>query len=330
MNLAGLGRVLKRMRALFLLCLVPLASAQGSVQSAPEEVDRWIERLPPIEQEGAYDEEQRKWVSAPEVEALRAYLDVDRPMTEARWRLALERSRAIRVRARWPVDEPLAVSVELPSWLRNVSLSVTPRAEGFALARSSVGSWCGNCSSSMRFRARYQPVGRIALGPQTLELGISIDRDPVRRTKGEPGEGNLWCGVLSFPVLGVASFDEALPGAHGAELDTVVRRALDIGLAAETLGITGNVDRVPELHDTAVSLLVEVRKGSEVHDQAARAIYQRPGFVTQHLELDLPDSALTGWNLHIRGVPDGTLREWNARRYWNGELVIPLEELRRR
>ena len=301
--------------------LVPSVTVQ-------EEVDRWIERLPPIEQEGHYDAEQRKWVCAPEVEALRSYLDVDRPMTDARWRLALERSRAIRVRERWPVEEPLAVSVEQPTWLRNVSLSVTPRLEGFEVARSAGSSHCGNCSSSMKFRARYQPLGRIALGPQLLELEVSIDRDPVRRVKGEPGEGNLWRGVLSFSVVGVPSCEEALPGAHDAALDAAVRRALDIGLYEERLGVTGDVDTVPELNDTAVSLVVEVRKGSEVLAQDARPIYQRPGFVSQSLELDAPDSSLTGWNLHVLGVADGTLREWNARRYWNGEIVIPLDELR--
>ncbi|MEQ1892541.1 MAG: hypothetical protein ABL998_08380 [Planctomycetota bacterium] len=297
-----------------------------------QEVDRWIEQLPEIGRQSHYDPELKATVLEPEVAALRTYVVAGGRLSDAQWRLALDRSRAICVRERWPVDEPLAISVEVPAWLSSSRMTVIPVRKDFTKAESAYPSSCGNCASSSLRAARYQAIGRVAPGSQILELAVSIDRDPVRHEQGELGERNLWQGVLSFTVVGVGSIQEVLPGARSPELDAAVRRALEVKMSDDETALTlfPDLKPVPELREVAVSLHVEVCKGSLVRDETSRAIYRNPGLTSQWMELDLPDGAFAGWNLHIRGVPDETLREWDALQHWNGELVIPLEELRRR
>ena len=296
---------------------------------ARQEVDRWIERLPLIERQWHYDAENEV-IWEPEVLAMRDYLDGGGLLSDAQWRLALVRSGAIRVRERWPVQEPFAISVEVPAWLKNSKLTVEPVRSDFTSAQAtSTSGGCGNCAMSSGLRARYQTIGVLALGPQVLELRITVERIPAWRRRGAPAQSPkiLWQGILAPTVEGVHAIEEVLPGASDPELDAAVRRALDIH-RVEEVSLFGKVAHVPELVDTSVSLHVEVRRGNEVHDEATLALQRRNAFV-QSVILDVPDRSLSGWNLHVRGVPESTLREWNARRHWNGELVIPLEELRR-
>lgn len=302
-----------------LLALLPWQTRQ--------EVDRWIEQLPVIEQQWHYDAEKKEVIWEPEVLALRDYLDTGGVLSDDQWRLALERSGAIRVRPRWPVQEPLAISVEVPAWLTDARIVVVPVRNDFTSARSVPRSGCGTCGLSSGLEERYQTIGVLALGPQVLELRITVERIPAWRRRGAPAQSPkiLWQGILAPTVEGVHAIEEVLPGASDPELDAAVRRALDIH-RVEEVSVFGKVARVPELVGTAVSLHVEVRRGNEVHDEATLALQRRNAFV-QSVMLDVPDRSLSGWNLHVRGVPESTLREWNARQHWNGELVIPLAEL---
>jgi hypothetical protein len=295
----------------------------------PQDVDRLIERLPEIERQGQYDAEKNETVWEPEVLALRDYLDSGGVLSDDQWRLALERSGAIRVRPRWPVQEPLAISVEVPAWLKDARIIVVPVRSDFTSARSVSRSGCGTRGLSSSFQARYQAIGVLALGPQVLELRITVERIPGWRRRDAPAQSPriLWQGILAPMVEGVHAVEEVLPGVSDPELDAAVRSALDIH-RVEEVSLFGNVARVPELAETAVSLHVEVRRGNELHDEATLAIHRRNAFM-QFEMVDVPDGSLTGWNLHIRGVADGTLREWSARRHWDGELVIPLVELER-
>ena len=302
-----------------------------------------LAQLPPIEHQGTFDRDKGEWDFVPAVDWLTEYLAHGGTLTDEQWRQALLRSGAIRVRTRWPADLPLAVGIERPvwlGWLTEVRLTPTDSSLRPAKGGTMLPVSCGNCADGRRRRARYQELGRLAPGFHMLGFEVVVERGEARsvyeqRRNAAPPQGPaavLWKGSLTFMVEVVSTLDDVLPGAHGDALDSAVRRAIDVDVfEGGDLVLRADVDRVPELATTAVSLEVQLCEGPLVRGQESRMILDRPGFIDQAVSFELA-SELTNtseWTVRVRGVSNDVLHAWNAQRWWDGELVIALADVPR-
>jgi len=330
------------------LCVV--LSAVSAAQDASRvlaqaELQATLEALPPVEDELGND---GSWCPAPVVERLARHLEAGGTLSDAQWRLALLRAGVLRAHARWPVDAPFAVGMAVPRWLpRPTEVRAVPQrpewqaanAGGLHLER------CGTCAASQRRRERYQELGALPLGRHELVFDVTVERgDRGRelaldgaelRVAGDP----LWHGELHLTVEVVPTLAEALPPAHDAGLDAAVRRLLDAHLYTFThfydVSLDLSADRAPFPELAALGLTLEValvEDGARVHELGRVAVPERGENSRGRCSpwnLPCNKAELSRWSLRVRGVRGDALRSWNAERWWDGELVLPLEELLR-
>jgi hypothetical protein len=249
------------------------------------------------------------------------------------------------VRERWPVDEPIAVSVTVPAWLPFTEIRLCSE-DGTQPVASAAGQGligCGNCARSARTRWSYQELQRLELGPQSVVLDVVVERLPEPRSRrGQRGNppaaappGILWNGTLEFHVQVVPSIEDVLPGVHGDELEASVLKALDPRLfyyEGRKLAVHASTDDVPELASTALALQFEVFEGNEVRMTGSLVTLGQQDLEYYYTDdppcWDLPEEfAPARWTIRVRGRAKGALRVWNATRRWDGELVIPLSEV---
>jgi len=111
-----------------------------------------------------------------------------------------------------------------------------------------------------------------------------------------------------------------------------VKAALDFDLYEGTrLVVRGDIGRVAELARTAVSIDIELREGATVRGSGSSMLLDRTGLADRGVRFELPAGLANTapWSLHVRGGTTDVLHAWNAERRWDGELVIPLGEVRR-
>ena len=305
--------------------------------------DEAIEQLPPIGQDARWT--GKEWVVHPAAAWLTEYLAKGGPLTDEQWRRALSKSRAIRVRQRWPVDEPFAIGMEVPRWLplTEIRLSSEISALSSARAGSLVPSRCGNCTDSARRRARYQVLGMLASSePQVLRYQVVVERGPppksfYARRSDPPPEGPpagvLWTGSVEFTVELVPELVNVVPAFQDEELDAEIHKLLVETLWEDHLLLVGvDFEAAPRVSNTALSFELTLFEGQEERGTKTFLALANPGLINQGVNWDLPaplaDPSL--WSIRVRGRPTEVLHDWDALRYWDGEITISLANVQRR
>ena len=193
-------------------------------------------------------------------------------------------------------------------------------------------------------------IGMIDPDQETVELTFQVVRreqtwgnatgDPVDRE-----EKILWSRHLSVPVELVASPQEAITPYSSGAFDEFIRDSLRPaeGPHSAPLRVTlsGNLDfQNPDAtfaawpDDLALGVVIEVCDGDEVVlSNAAWSSRTHPGLVRyERLDLDGDRDRFNtratdeGWFVRVRSDPALALRAMEPTRYWDGEVVLPLEE----
>ncbi|MCK6446670.1 MAG: hypothetical protein L6Q99_09795 [Planctomycetes bacterium] len=206
-------------------------------------------------------------------------------------------------------------------------------------------------------------LGLVPAGTRAIACDVSIEKSNIAFSRRKTGDGRLWLGTLELDVEWVKSVDDIVVPVSGPEFDAVVRRALKLTIVETSVPDPASSDeyiealaaevelRVDEhgplaLLETSVALeFVLLRDGQEVG--LARAVPialadlrhpahpGRPaprGFVVRESVDALPldtsrDPERYGhWAVRVRGDGIGALALWDAKRYWKGELTLPLAD----
>ncbi len=341
-GLRGLG--VGEWKRLFPLLALTVAAAEDLTSLSDLELAR---RLPPVHSERVWLADGSGLVGygvlvlRPEAQEMQRRLDQKRDLEDAVWREALERCGAIKMRRRWLAGRPLAVSIEIPRWLGDARLSVSPVTAGLHAAVATRSPKCFNAEVAEREANFHQELGELAPGEHTIEVICRVEQGTLGNYR------QAWTGRLRFPVTVVETMDEAVPPVSNAALEEAVVDSLFVDDEA-WLSIDPDVVRHHELATTGLSLLVEVLHNGEAIGSvpllAGRANWWNVAVSSHHLgQLALFDSdQLPGvpstpldakfgaeWSLRIRGVSAGLLKLWDATQRWEGEVLIPLDSVRR-
>lgn len=155
-----------------------------------------------------------------------------------------------------------------------------------------------------------------------------------------PGSHLVWRGELTLPIEAVDSLEQAMPSFSvpevGADLRDslrVIRREGSDGVRSLEVSLEVSYDRFPALRGLAVSVNLQVRNRGEVREEVR--ITKEGGLdgwygygKFEHLPAEMADEGFdtTDWELTVTGVPDGVLSIWEADRWWNGSVSMPLAE----
>jgi hypothetical protein len=262
-------------------------------------------------------------------------------LTDSQWRTLIQRTGAIRVRARWPVDQPFAMFVSPPPWLHFTQIRVQPRDASLAAMSGGTLSpgGCGTCHESTADRERYQEIGTLPLGRRRLEFDVVVEMDAdfkldwEARRAGHFTESTktAWTGAMQFDVEIVPSLVDVMPERSDEALDAAVRERLRLTASKEGhLGSSCWAARDP-LPSTAVSVQIDLCEAGEARGSAQLVvkehgtIYSR---MSQELRLPEGDVDRSRWTLRVRGTSEEALKRWDADHYWAGEIVVPVDELK--
>lgn len=263
-------------------------------------LDELIDRVPRVEAELVQYRESSV-IPATSAELHRRLARGD-TLTSDQWRRLLLGTGTLRVRERWPAGEPFALSLRKPAWLEPLVIVLDPLRTDVPLRSACVGffyrGWCGNPVMHKPMAWLHQPLGRLPLGPQALELRIELWADAADDPKGfgadawleqhlardaEDSAPSLPARSLRRPRLVatseialaieiVPSLDDALPPLRSAAVDEAVRRALVLveGVWSRgernTLRFAPAEPRDPLLEGLGLSLAVELVRAGEVHE----------------------------------------------------------------
>jgi hypothetical protein len=350
-----------------LLALFPLVPGLRAPQGDVSDLARWttselIDHLPRIGEEYERQPDVEWWVPRPAVAELRRRLIEETRLTDDEWQRALVRSAAIRMRERWPVDAPLALSIRIPAWLGVAQIKLTPQEGSLSCAYGGVlaPSGCGTCDAADTAHDRYQELGSLPLGRHRLVFDAVVERgdaalffleaDPEQL----PKPGILWGGELALDVEIVPSARNVVPPVTSPELDAAITAAIGIGFIDQPNGDSERTAILvfePSLagkrllETTALSLSIELRRDGRyvqfgrmvVTENSSSAAADRAGGSSPRRinviglpalspACEQPGPARGGWTLVIRGTSAGIERAWGTRGRWAGTIEIPLED----
>src|SRR5688572_12133702 len=134
---AIVGRGMARLAVL--MCLGASVSARQSSELASEDLaqltlDQLIGRLPRVGSE--WIREGSPWHLVPVAQEFRARIERGADLTSEQWKRALFSTGAVRMRPRWVVSEPFAISMKDLGWLPYTKMVLDPRGESLANAEA--------------------------------------------------------------------------------------------------------------------------------------------------------------------------------------------------
>lgn len=335
----------------------PQSRTQDEEPWSALDIDSLISHLPTVESEATWDADLRVWVPHPAVAEFQKRIENDVSLSDAQWTAALLGTGAIRIREKWPVDVPFAISMRLPRWLPHCEITMTP-ASSSPLSEATVGVLLPVSCGSRRLaqHAAYQDLGALSLGRHALDFAVEIKRGRaylldlrVQKDTFEPK--TVWSGSLSFNVEVVSSLDEVLPPIRDQALTDAVARSLRINRWGDGMGndhdalvlLGDRPDCFPVLRGVVVGVEAElwhnetlmetqqfvarVDYGADPSDPESGYLSGAEEFQTLPLDLRLDPVDQRNWYFRVRSMTDGILTAWNAQRRWEGEFTIPLSQL---
>ncbi|MBI5434768.1 MAG: hypothetical protein HZA52_18190 [Planctomycetes bacterium] len=170
----------------------------------------------------------------------------------------------------------------------------------------------------------------------------------------------LWRDEWKLDVELVHSIDEVLARTQGSNVDEALRAALEVRIGGEPSGsrriiadevavfvsLSAGAERNPELCDLAVSFDAEllcdervvasswgvpISRGELAHPEHP-ASAAPPGFELRLRVGPIPaadadePTRRARWSLRLKSNAAGALALWDAKRYWKGELSLPLDD----
>lgn len=252
------------------------------------------------------------------------------------WRTLLIDKGYLRWRAKWPISEPFAVSLHLPAIEQGLRVELVPRVPGWKSARAA--HWemmCGLSEQGRRHDQEYQVLGPLALDVQTIEFDLA----PVLLTgdaKARRTALGRTLGPIRIAVQPVATLDEALERRDDELSAHELRSALALESRSEGEG-AGRVWLKAKTGWRSLAATVEAHLECGPRKYASARFGLNDAGTDPAVRLDgisaemlLGRRSPDGWTLHLRGVPEGVLRDWDATSYWVGAIEIPLADLIRR
>lgn len=351
--------------ALLALCFATPQS--GPAPTTPASIteltlDQLIEQLPRVGRESKWNRETMSWDDEPAVDEFSRRLSTGVKLTDAQWQRALTRTGVFRARSKWPATRPLAVSMEMPSWLPVTKIVATPLNRGLQQAKAEsvpIGG-CGAYDEAVYRKALHQELGMLGLGEHNIMFDVTIDvRGDTRflgrskRALAGPPLGMLWNGPLPVQVEIVPTIDEAIPPVSGPELDAAVRASLGVAYAdwgqperrAAILVIDPDTKAHPLLADVGLSLKVSIEyRGKALESMHLTASRADPlalfNSVSEGEEQTIAFAASSaipgstdkmvaerdGWVIRITGTSDGVEALWGTSKRWSGTVEISLDE----
>ena len=337
-----------------LFAMLPALGAQATDAKAPDltslSIPQLLDRLPTVD----HDTERGRdgwWVPVPVAAELLRRLDDGQTLSDDDWTRALLQSGVVRVRDRWPADEPFAVSMAWSAWLPITRIELTPRWPG--LSAAGVGSvlpmGCGVYAASEEHRALYQELGMLPKGHHEIAFDVTVAKGARASRRGwtylmSRRGAEIWSGTLRFDVEVVDTVDDVVVPVQDPRLDELVRRSIGIrfkggwGDTGEVavLAVSLDEDARAVLGTTALSLDVELLHDGDAVERHRLLGYGRsedPAGTSVSCTLaglpavcmrDLEERA--EWTLRIRGIDAGVLGVWESETRWNGTLKMAVDE----
>ena len=345
-----------------LSCLTSLsAQAPGGAPQArgpygeQGDLDALIDRLPPADYSRVWNAESKEWRKDPAAETLRRELGRSLCPSDDQWRRLLLEKGVIRFREKWPQDVPLAIGIRVPVWLRETQIKLTPASPNLSEAVADSGSsGCGTCDAFGREREDYQELGTLPSGTHELEFRVTVRASRAGLGfYGPENAGLLWRGDVTLGVEVVSGIEDVVPPVSDAGIDLALRRAIGVGFYQSArhvrpmpyIVVDEDDDSRASLFGVALVMEGALMKDGEIVETVPldAGVYDEDalewnsvdvvGMRLAHYPLEkLPagnrDAALDleGWNVRVWGSREGVLGEWAADRWWNGSVVIPLDE----
>lgn len=252
------------------------------------------------------------------------------------WRTILLEKGYLRWRRRWPIEEPFAISLHLPALEQGLRVELVPRLAGWGRARAS--HWermCGLGMQALRDEEDYQVLGKLPADASALEFDL-VPELAVGAGKGRRPALARTLGPIRIEVQPVATLDEVLERRSDDLPGRELRRALELvwrpdgtgpgrawlwartGWRSLAASVDAHLERGARSFPSTRLVLHEARMDPAVRLEGLPA------------EIALGRRCADGWTLHLRGVPAGVLRDWDATSYWAGAIEVPLSELIRR
>ncbi len=334
----------------------PRIQDQGRVPilSEQEESRRRLREMPLSELLAAQPPNARikrdgQWIDSPEVLEMRRRVDADL-LSADDWRTALVAADLIHVRPRWPAGMPLQLGIGGAPWL---PLSwITVRAVEPDLGEVSFDdrepTHCGTCNELRRERARNLELGMLPEGTKRVVFEVTVvqrESSEKPRTR-EKKDRRLWQGRLERQIEAVASVADVLPPSTRPEdTDAIRSRLMAVWSRAPeesdqlVVFLYARYDEVPALRNLGVSLTVELWNGAQRIGSGDLVVRSRRTFTDAFddcagnvglkgmpKEMRAEGFEATGWELRVRANPAGVPGIWDADRWWNGSLAIPLAD----
>lgn len=341
-----------------------VAVPTAQIAQEPRSIDQLIDTLSPVGCETHFDENGRVLTTDPASTELKK-LVADHTLTDDQWRRALKTSGAIRWSPRWVTGDPFLVRLRVPEWVGGGKLTLTPRNDGMVPAEDGYLDpplGCGSCDPRgpmANFWWSGHELGPLPAGARSVMCDVRIERASQPSARGRSGTVNtVWQGSIDLEVELASSIDAVLPAVSGSAIDQSVRDALELVVEAMEidygefvpdieLKLRFDEDCQAELLGIALSLEVELMRDAEVVGEKRGAIAvelsglghgPHPGSAASTgyaLTCEVPPipaeasrtpAERSHWRLRVRGVGRGALAVWNAKRYWKGEVTLPLAD----
>lgn len=316
---------------------------------APDWVPAWVKELGRPENSDIGDEL-----------AKRARSD---ELTPAEWKQLLESQRVLRMRSKWPRNEPVQAAILLPSWLcHNLEVRVAAAGVSGAVPIRSGRRWEAPCGLAGTDMLRREPAEKLveklgSLGtppPQSGRVQINVE---VRSGGKEflssvlwPEAKQVYAAQFERSVLLVDSTDEAILPVKSPELTGAVRSAVSIRAYPSrwadssihiSLGIGVDRREQPDLKGLGLGIRVEFLRDEKVIQSVSVADASMWAWAKdqwQANQTEVPELAAqyekfrdekerARWKVRVVGDGPLSLSAWDCERYWAGEYTLSLDEV---
>jgi hypothetical protein len=258
-------------------------------------------------------------------------------LTDSEWPAALAAGDVIHTRARWPAGRRLGIWIRPVPWLQRTKITVQAVEPdlGTVIADDLALVTCGNCAGFASDRQRRASLRRLPEGTTRVLCKVTIEQAD-RGMRG--GSHRLWEGPYELPVEVVRDFALVVPASSQENENEAVRSTLCARWIEGDgehpprirFAVGGEHATWPALRGLGLDLRVELWHGSTCIDtvgilgtgHTVNTGFSRLLSIPPELSGIGPDAG--EWSLVVAGVPDDILTHWEADRWWNGKLTLPL------